>query len=184
MPRAGLTADAVVDVALALVDEKGLDALSLAAVADRAGVAAPSLYKHVGGLADLRALMSLAVLRQVTAHCAAVVMGRSGDAAVEALMRSYRAYVREFPARYRLMPLDPLHRPDLAEAAGALMGVFTAVMRGYGLADADATHAIRRMRAVAHGFADLEVNGGFGLPEDIDETYQQVIDMMLRSLPR
>jgi AcrR family transcriptional regulator len=184
VPRAGLTTDAVVDVALALIDEKGLDALSLAAVADRAGVAAPSLYKHIGGLADLRDLMALAVLRQVTARSAAVVMGRSGGAAVEALMRSYRDYVREYPARYRLMPLNPLHRPDLAEAGRALMDVFVAVMGGYGLEGAAATHAIRRLRATAHGFADLEVRGGFGLSEDIDATYDQVIDMVLRSLPR
>jgi AcrR family transcriptional regulator len=184
VPRAGLTTDAVVDVALALVDEKGLDALSLAAVADRAGVAAPSLYKHVGGLADLRDLMALAMLRQATARFAAVVMGRSGDAAVEALMRSYRDYVREFPGRYRLMPPDPLHRPDLAEAARALLEVFVAVMRGFGLDGPDATHAVRRLRAAVHGFADLEVRGGFGLPEDVDATYDQVIEMVLRSLPR
>ncbi|WP_228718230.1 TetR family transcriptional regulator [Kitasatospora acidiphila] len=41
MPRAGLNPDAVVDHALALIDEDGPDALTLAAVAARAGVAAP-----------------------------------------------------------------------------------------------------------------------------------------------
>jgi AcrR family transcriptional regulator len=182
MPRAGLSTDAVVDVALALVDEKGIDALSLAAVADRAGVAAPSLYKHVGSLADLRDLMALKVLRQATARFAAVVMGRSGDEAVEALMRSYRAYVREFPGRYRLIPLDPLRHPALAAVSQEMLDVFVAVMRGYGLDESAATHAIRRMRATAHGFADLEVRGGFGMPEDIEVTYDQVIDMVLGSL--
>ena len=60
--------------------------------------------------------------------------------------------------------------------------MFIAVMRGYGL-DAEATtHAIRRMRAAIHGFVDLEIGGGFGLPEDIETTYDQVIDMILRSL--
>ena len=182
MPRAGLSTDAVVDVALALVDEKGLDALSLAAVADRAGVAAPSLYKHVGSLADLRDLMALRVIRQVTGLLRAQVMGRSSDDAVEALMRGYRAYVLANPGRYELMPLDPLHRDGMAEAAQELFDVFIAVMRGYGLDDAAATHAIRRMRAVFHGFVDLEIGGGFGLPEDIDSTYDQAIEMVLRSL--
>jgi AcrR family transcriptional regulator len=182
MPRAGLNTDAVVDVALALVDEKGLDALSLAAVADRAGVAAPSLYKHVGSLADLRDLMALKALRQATARFAAVVMGRSGDQAVEALMRTYREYVREYPSRYRLIPLDPLRHPDMTEASRDLLAVFVAVMREYGLDDSAATHAIRRLRAAVHGFADLEVRGGFGMPEDIEISYDQVIEMALRSL--
>jgi AcrR family transcriptional regulator len=182
VPRAGLTTDAVVDLALALVDDKGLDALSLAAVADRAGVATPSLYKHVAGLADLRDLMAIRVIRQVTGMFAGVVMGRSRDEAVVALMRAYRAYVLANPGRYALVPLDPLRRPDMAEPAAELLGVFVAVMRGYGLDDAQATHAIRRLRAAVHGFADIEAGGGFGEPEDIDHTYEGVITMFLRSL--
>ena len=182
MPRAGLSTDAVVDVALALVDEKGVEALSLAAVADRAGVAAPSLYKHVGSLADLRDLMAVKILRQITALFAGVIMGRSGDDAVAALMRAYRTYVQKHPGRYALLPLDPLHRPGLAEAGQELLDVFVAVMRGYGLDAAQATHAIRRLRAAVHGFADLEIGGGFGLPEDLETTYDQLIDMFLRSL--
>jgi AcrR family transcriptional regulator len=182
MPRAGLTTDAVVDVALALVDEKGVEALSLAAVADRAGVAAPSLYKHVGSLADLRTLMALRILRQVTGIFAEVVMGRSGDDAVEALMRAYRAYVLTNPGRYALLPLNPLGNAVLADAGREQLAVFVAVLRGYGLGDAAATHAIRRLRAAVHGFADLESGGGFGLPEDIEATYDGVIAMCLRSL--
>jgi AcrR family transcriptional regulator len=182
VPRAGLSTDAVVGVALTLVDEKGLDALSLAAVADRAGVAAPSLYKHVGSLAGLRDLMAVKIMREVTAMFASEIMGRSGDEAVEALMRSYRAYVRANPGRYALMPLDPLHRHGMAAAGQELLDVFVAVMRGYGLDGSRATHAIRRLRATVHGFATLEIGGGFGMPEDLETTYDELIDMFLRSL--
>jgi AcrR family transcriptional regulator len=183
MPRAGLTPDAVVDIALALVDEKGLEALSLAAVADRAGVATPSLYKHVGSLADLRDLMAGRIIRQVTGVFGDSAMGRSRDDAVIALMRAYRGYVLANPGRYALIPFDPLRRPDLAVAAADLFNVFVAVMRGYGLDDEQSTHAIRRLRAAVHGFADLEVRGGFGQPEDIEKTYEGVITMFLKSLP-
>jgi AcrR family transcriptional regulator len=182
MPRAGLSPDVIVDVALALVDEKGLDALSLAAVADRAGVAAPSLYKHVGSLADLRELMALRVVQQLTAMSASVVMGRSRDEAVEALMRTYRAYVVANAGRYALVPLDTLHVPALAAAGQELLNVFVAVMRGYDLHDEAATHAIRRLRATVHGFATLEAAGGFGMPEDVETTFNQLITMILRSL--
>ncbi|WP_193786347.1 TetR/AcrR family transcriptional regulator [Actinoplanes friuliensis] len=184
MPRAGLSADAVVAVALTLVDEKGLEGLSLAAVADRAGVAAPSLYKHVGSLADLRDLMALRVLRDVTATLSTVVMGRSRDDAVAALMQAYRSYVVTHPGRYALIPFDPLRHEALAEASGALLGVFFAVLRGYGLDESETTHATRRLRVTAHGFADIEANGGFGMGEDVDTTFDQVVAMVLASLPR
>jgi AcrR family transcriptional regulator len=184
MPRAGLTPSLVVEFALALVDERGLDALSLAAIAERAGVAAPSLYKHVGSLADLRDLMALQVLHETTAVFAEVVMGRSRDDAVAALMRAYRTYVVIHPGRYALIPLDPMHRADLETAARELLDVFFAVLRGYGLDDSAAVHAARRIRVAAHGFADLEARGGFGLAEDIDTTFEQVIAMVLAGLPR
>ena len=183
MPRAGLSQAAVVDVALALIDDRGLEALSLAAVAERAGVASPSLYKHVGSLADLRLLMSVRIVREVTQTFATEVMGRSGDDAVVALMRAYRAYVLTHSARYHLVPLDPLRHGDaLATAGHELLGVFGAVLRSYALEASAATHAIRRLRAAAHGFATLESGGGFGLDEDVDHSYDELIAMCVRSL--
>lgn len=184
MPRAGLSTAAVVEAALAVIDEQGSDALTLAAVAARTGVATPSLYKHVAGLAELRMLLGVRVLDDMTERFTTAVLGRSRDDAVTALMHAYRRYVTEHPARYAAMPLDPLHDPALVAAGGKLIGVVLATLRGYGLTDSAAVHATRRLRVVAHGFASLEAGGGFGLPEDLDETYAQLIDTILASLPR
>lgn len=184
MPRAGLTPDGVVDVALAIVDEQGADALTLAAVATRAGVASPSLYKHVGSLAHLRSLVGVRVLGELTGVLTAAAVGRSDDDAVAAVMRAFRAYVLAHPARYGAVPADPLHDPELAVAGRKMLDVFIAVLRGYGLGPSDAVHAIRRARVVVHGFTTIEAAGGFGLAEDVDETYEQLITMFLNSLPR
>ena len=184
MPRAGLTTDGVVEVALALVDEKGPDALSLAAVAGRAGVAAPSLYKHVGSLADLRDLMATRILHAMAKSSGAAALGRSRDEAVAALLREYRSFVLAHPGWYALVPQDPLHRgsEQMAEAGREWLQVFLAVLRGYGLDESAAVHATRRIRAAAHGFATLESGGGFGLAEDVDTTYEQLIAMVTHSL--
>jgi AcrR family transcriptional regulator len=182
--RAGLSPTAVVDAALGVVDEHGLDALTLAAVAGRTGVAPPSLYKHVGGLGELRTLVAVRVMTEMTERFAAAVMGRSGDDAVTHLMRAYRAYVTDHPGRYAAMPPDPLHDPALAAAGGRLIEVIFAVLRGYGLAGPAAVHAARCLRAIVHGFASIEASGGFGLSEDLDETYERLIRMFLATLPR
>ncbi|MCO8274035.1 WHG domain-containing protein [Actinoplanes sp. TRM 88003] len=182
MPRAGLSPEVLVGVALDLVDEKGLEALSLAAVAERAGVAAPSLYKHVGSVGALRELMAVAVVRQLTKLCAAAVMGRSRADAVAALMREYRAFALANPGRYAVVPPNALQVPAVAAAGAELLGVFAAVLRAYGLEGSAATHAIRRMRATVHGFVVLEAGGGFGLPEDVEASFDQVVTMVLRSL--
>jgi AcrR family transcriptional regulator len=184
MPRAGLSTAAVVEAALAVVDELGEDALTLAAVAQRTGVATPSLYKHVAGLGELRTLLGARVLADMTEHFTRAVLGRSGDDAVSALMHAYRDYVNTHPARYAAVPLDPLHDPALAAASGKLLEVVLGALRWYDLSPSDAVHATRVMRAVAHGFASLEAGGGFGLPEDLDQTYDQLIAAILGGLPR
>ncbi|MFC6022355.1 TetR/AcrR family transcriptional regulator [Plantactinospora solaniradicis] len=184
VPRAGLSTTAVVDVALAVIDEQGPEALTLAAVAGRTGVAPPSLYKHVAGLAELRMLVGARVMDEMTERFAAAAMGRSGDEAVAVLMRGYRDYVREHPARYAALPPDPLHNPAMVAAGTRLLQVFLATLRGYGLTDSAAIHATRCARSIAHGFASIEASGGFGLPEDLDETYEQLIAMFVASLPR
>lgn len=184
MPRAGLSTNTVVDTAIAIVDEQGMDALTLAAVAARAGVATPSLYKHVGSLGELRVRVGVRAMDETAERLTREVMGRSRDDAVTALMHAVRGYVRDHPQRYAAMPADPLSDPAYAEAGSALLEVFLAVMRGYGLKGSDAVHAIRRLRTIVHGFVSLEAAGGFGLPEDLDETYAQLIDLYLTSLPR
>lgn len=182
MPRVGLSTAAVVDAALAVVDEQGFSALTFAAVASRTGVAAPSLYKHVRSVAELGTLIGARILTEMAERFSAEIMGRSGDDAVATLMRAYRAYVVENPARYAAMPMDPLHDPALQEAGLKLLQVILATLRGYGLEGAAAVHATRRLRVIVHGFASIEAAGGFGLPEGLDETYEQLIRMVVTDL--
>ncbi|MGI5131760.1 TetR/AcrR family transcriptional regulator [Pseudonocardia sp. CA-107938] len=182
--RAGLTTAKVVDIALEVIDEHGLDGLTLAIVAKRAGVATPSLYNHVASLGELRGHVGVRLLDEMTGRFTAAVLGLSGDAAVEALAHEYRAYVQEHPKRYAAMPMDPMHDP-LQQAAGTqLVQVMLATLRGYGLTGSAAIHATRRLRVIVHGFASIESGGGFGLPEGLDDTYDQLIRMYLDDLRR
>ncbi|MCP2245006.1 TetR/AcrR family transcriptional regulator [Lentzea aerocolonigenes] len=180
--RARLTTAKVVDAALELVDEQGVEGLTLAAVAARTGVATPSLYKHVASLGELRGHVGVRVLEDMTARFTQVVLGLSGEEAVTALMHAYRAYVAEHPKRYAAMPMDPLH-DELQQAAGMkLVEVMLATLRGFGMEGPDAIHATRRLRVIVHGFASIESGGGFGLPEGLDDTYDQLVRMYLTDL--
>src|SRR6266545_6661760 len=84
MPRAGLTPQRVVEEAGAVADATGLDRLTLAAVADRFGVAIPSLYKHVNGLDGLRRDLAVLAVRELTAALSRAAVGRAGRDALHA----------------------------------------------------------------------------------------------------
>lgn len=180
--RHRLTTAKVVDAALELVDEHGVEALTLAAVAARTGVATPSLYKHIASLGELKGHVGLRVTEEMTARFTQAVVGRAGDDAVRALMHAYRAYVQEHPKRYLAAPMDPLHDELQREAGLKFMELILATLRSYGLEGSDAIHATRRLRVIVHGFASIESSGGFGLPEGLDDTYDQLVRMYLDDL--
>ncbi|MCK9894817.1 TetR/AcrR family transcriptional regulator [Frankia sp. AgB32] len=182
MPRVGLSSDAVVDVAIELVDDVGLDALTLAAVAVRVGVAAPSLYKHIDGLGELRRLIAVRSMSELADRLTAAVLGRSHDDALRQLMLAYRTYALEHPNRYAALPQHPVSDPDLATAGTRVVDVILAVLGAYQLDGPEAIHAARSIRAAAHGFAALQTAGGFQLAEDTDASYELLIHMVIAGL--
>src|SRR5438132_11790194 len=69
----GLTRDRLVEAALALINEEGLDGLSMRALADRLDVKAASLYWHVRDRRELLELLAESILETVRP-----TRGRSG----------------------------------------------------------------------------------------------------------
>ncbi len=182
MSRVGLTTDAVIDAAIAEIDEHGMPALTLAAVAKRCGVAPPSLYKHVRDLGHVRSLVAVRIIEEMIEQVLPAVTGRSGYDALSGLMRAWRAYVLQYPRRYDAMLLDPLRDPVVRPVGVRLLELVLAVLRGYGLDGSEAIHQARCVRSAVHGFVSLEAHGGFGLEEDVDVSYERLIEMVAGSL--
>ena len=178
MPRAGLDPDTVVAAAAQLVDEQGLPALTLAALAARLGVRTPSLYGHVGGLDDLRARLALRGAQELADGLSHAVAGRSGPEALHALAAAYRAFAIDHPGIYVAVQRAPEPGTALAEAAEELLGAIFAMLRGYGLEGEDAVHAARIARSSLHGFITLETAGGFGIPVSLDETWERMVALL------
>jgi AcrR family transcriptional regulator len=187
VPRAGLTPKLVVQEAARLADEVGLDRVTLATIAQRLGVALPSLYKHVRGLDAVLQQVSVLGTEELGGELAGAVAGRARGDAVAAAAAANRSYARRHPGRYQASqrapaPDDPAH----LRAAERAVGAITAVLRGYGLTGADAIDATRVLRSALHGFAVLETGGGFGLPQDVDRTFDRlvtILDVALRHWP-
>jgi AcrR family transcriptional regulator len=179
MPRAGLTPERVVAEAAAVADEHGLDQLTLAAVAGRFGVALPSLYKHVDGIDGLRRDLAVLGMRTLAVTLSKAAAGRAGRDALDAVSHAYRAFAKEHPGLYdatlRAPSADDAEHTAVSQDA---LDVAIAVMRSYGIEGHDAVHAIRIYRSALHGFIDQEAAGSFGLPEDVDQSYQLMIDLL------
>ena len=181
--RVGIDRDAVVRAAAKIADDDGWDALTLARLATKLHVRSPSLYNHVGGLEDLRRELKLLALRDLNAALTRATIGKSRDDAVRGLAAAYRSFVKRHPGSYAAtMVAAPKNDPALDAAAGQIVETCLAVLSGYGLDRRAGLHAIRAVRAAAHGFAELEIAGGFGIPLDVDKSFDWLVLALLKGL--
>ncbi|MCD0481404.1 WHG domain-containing protein [Streptacidiphilus sp. ASG 303] len=95
-------------------------------------------------------------------------------------MTAWRRYAQRHPHRYSA--LVQTSGPRTSEAGARLLGILSATLRAYGMDDSAVVHAARCLRAAVHGFAVLEAENAFGLPEQPDESYDLLIRMMAAGL--
>jgi AcrR family transcriptional regulator len=178
-----LSTAAVVNAAVELADERGPGSLTLAAVARRTGVAPPSLYKHVRSVEALQQKVSARVTAELAKALSTAVAGRSGQDAVRSLAHAYRDYGLSHPGRYPLTQRVPdAQDPEHLAAAELAVQTVVAALRGYGLVGDAAIDAARVARSALHGFVSLEIDGGFGLPQDVGPSFERLVSALHVSL--
>ncbi|MFD5008461.1 TetR/AcrR family transcriptional regulator [Streptomyces chartreusis] len=187
MARVGLTTERLVRAGAELADEIGFEQVTASELARRFDVKVASLYSHVKNSQDLKTRIALFALEELADRAADAVAGRAGKDALVAFANVYRDYGLEHPGRAAAarMTLDP---ETAAASAGVRHAQMTrAILRGYDLSEPDATHAVRLLGSVFHGYASLELAGGFShSAPDSEETWHRILDALdalLRNWP-
>ncbi len=155
---------ALVGAALDLLAEDGAQAISLRAVARRAGVSAMAPYRHYAdkeGLLAAVAVQGFAGLRHVLR--AADDAAPAGKALVEQAV-AYVRYALQNPALFRLMfgPKRLGVHPELAAAGEAAYAVLAARVAAEAPADADRDARALGCWSLVHGLASLFLDGRIG----------------------
>ncbi|RKN43840.1 TetR/AcrR family transcriptional regulator [Streptomyces hoynatensis] len=157
-PKPGLSVDRVVEAAIELADEDGLDALTMRRLADRLGVNPMTLYTYVPGKAELLDLMLDELYRRMdrTEHPA----GTPWRTRLTAVAEENRSLFRRHPWAAAL----PTTRPPLGPG---LMAKYEHELRAFeGLAlddverDAALTHLLSFVRATARGAEETRTARG------------------------
>ncbi len=166
-----------------MIDDPAVDVLSLAGIADSFGVRAPSLYKHVRGLSAVERGVTVRAKEELAGELAHAAVGAARDDAVRALAAAYRTWARSHPGQYPLTTRVPAaDDPRDAAVSSRLSDIVYAVLRGYGL-DGDAlVDATRFFRSTLHGFVSLETGSAFGLPVDLDRSFDHLVDGVISAL--
>ena len=179
--RAGLDQQSVLQAAANLADSSSIEDVTLATLAAKLGIRPPTLYHYVNGLDGLRRELAILGARQMTRVLGQAIMGFSGGEAVEAMALAYRDFARTHPGLY--IAFQRAAAPDdtsLQEAQAEVLEIGLRVVAPARAERDSAIHTVRLIRSLIHGFVSLEITGGFGLSQDIDETFQRLVQVMIQ----
>ena len=183
--RAKTTDEAILAAAARLLEEGGLDALTMQAVAAEVGVRAPSLYKRIRDRAALVRAVQDAAAAELGAVLSKAVGGKDPRADLIAMADAFRAFAHRRSGVYGLLfaalPDEMRVSPEANQAAVApVLTALTALVVGRGQAGptgaqrriGEPLEAARLFVAFAHGFVSMELAGAFRLGGDVERAWR------------
>ena len=144
---------AVLRESLAIADEHGIDALTMHAVAERLGVTAMALYRHVENKQDLLDGVVESLLNEVPPPSE----DQAWDEQLSTMGQAFRTIARRHPTVFPLL----LQRPATTPGARRVRERVYRALRHAGVAEADVERVERLISTIVLGFAASEVSGRF-----------------------
>lgn len=179
MARAQLSRELVVETAGRIADAEGLDSVTLTRIARELGTSQPALYRHVASYDDLIRALSLWGREVLAARLSHSAVGLSGDQAVRAMGLAWRGVVADHPGLYAATDRYPCAGDEELEAAvDRIVQTLGQALAAYELSEDRRVHAARTLRSAFHGFSHLEAGDGHPLQQDLDESFDHLIELL------
>src|SRR5262249_35464407 len=175
-PRQPLNRETILDVALALADERGLAAVSMRAVAERVGVTPMALYPYVGSKGALLDGLVDRLLGELLPVALPLTAAPWPDR-VRALGRGAREMARRHPAAFGLL----FQRPAVTGDAVRMVDLIYRMLLDAGVPDTEVPRLERLLTTFCMGFALSELSGRFG--DSCDDPRDRRADAAPGSVP-
>ena len=165
--RSGGTRSVLLEVAAVLLEEGGMEAITLRAVGERAGVSRQAPYRHFADKATLLSVLAARYLGRLGARMAEAAGGASEDPfeGLGAMMEAYVRFALENPPRYRLIGGEMSGSPhrEVHEAARAVheryVRAVAACQEAGELPGSDPVELAAILFATVHGAVELTLSG-------------------------
>ena len=149
----------ILDAALAIADEQGLDAVTMRAVAARVGLTPMALYPHVGGKDGLLD----GIVERLLAELLPMLQASGGaEDRLRSVALAVRGVARRHPSAFSLM----LSRPSVTPGSLRELDALYQTLLDAGVPPEHVTRVERLLSTFALGFAVSEVSGRFR-PDDV-----------------
>ncbi|MCQ3815196.1 MAG: WHG domain-containing protein [Acidimicrobiia bacterium] len=183
LDRRTLDSSQVIECAATLADAEGFEAVTLTRVADELGVRQPALYRHVDGYDALIKCLALRGRELLADALTETAVGVSGNAAVVAIGRAWRALVKKHPGLYAATDRYPCAGDlELEDAVERIVAIVARALASFDLDEDERMHVARGLRSAFHGFAHLESGNGHPHEHDLDDSFDHLLELLIAGI--
>lgn len=168
----------VIDLAAAIADQEGIDAVTLQRIANDSGVKQPALYRHVSGIEDLWTELALMARRMLAESLTRSQQGLTQRQAVRSVALAWRRFVQTHPGIYSATDRVPsVGDPGIEASLSAVVNALDSSLDGYALSTVQRAQCARTLRSALHGFCVLEKDNGHPEPYALDEGLDNLVNL-------
>ncbi len=171
----------IVNTAYTMIEQEGVDSLSLARLAAKLGIKAPSLYRHVPNKAALFQAINLLTFRRLfEAFDTALQTAKdSPKERLTAILLAYRAFAHANPETYVMAftttgPEQQSNERILEQMVLPVQSLMAAIT-----GPEQSLTALRGALALGHGFVMLELKAQFRRGGNLTEAFEAAIGAYL-----
>ncbi|MFG1941311.1 TetR/AcrR family transcriptional regulator [Nonomuraea sp. NPDC048826] len=176
------TRNRLIESALSLLRDEGLDAVTLRAVGEAAGLSRMAPYRHFADKTALLAALAARVISDLSTHIATAVLAHTGhQERLRAFYSSYVEYAETHREEYRLVFSSAFAAGDHPEMETAIDDVMSALSLDMADHGPGTKAAMMALISTAHGLAELATAGHFAHKAI---SRQDVIDLIINGLGR
>lgn len=175
-----VTKTAVVQAASDIADEKGLNNVSLKAVAEKLNIRTPSLYNHIDSLDDLLREIAHNGMNKMNEKMTKVAIGNSGDTAIKSVAVEYLNYIIEHSGIYETIQWATWHGTEKTEEIfGNYTSLLLTLIRSCNFKPEYTNEILNLLTSVLHGYTTLQLRYAFSNPDKVRTELCNAIDTLL-----
>lgn len=179
-----ITKEEIIEVAILILDERGIDGVSLKEVAEVLSIKTPSLYNHIKNREDLLALAAYFSLKNFYQTLLVASVGVEKREALLAMAGAYRQFAVDYPGQYELIQKQIYWENTEAEViSNQVIALLQKILASFDLPKGEQIHFIRLVRSYLHGFSSLTGKKSFQLHQDIEESFLYGLNIIFSVLP-
>lgn len=178
-----ITKDAVIQAAAQIADAKGLNSLSLKAVAEKLSIKTPSLYNHIDSLDDLFRAVAHSGMREMNERMKQAAIGTMGTAAINAIAVEYLNYMIEHPGVYETIQWAAWHATDETAAIfDDYLSLCITLISSCDFDHAQTNEILAMLTGMIHGYTTLQLNHALSEPDSVRHGLCDALDALLTGI--